>query len=89
MIQQDPSGPVFPSGTWAGRHVRQADQARCRCHLTLPPGQRQPMRIEHEYHRHGALAYLAALDVHHANVRRSLSSWPSTADPQVRVSLPA
>jgi hypothetical protein len=43
-------------------------QARCRCHPTLPPGQRQPMRVEHEYQRKGALADLAALDVHHARV---------------------
>ncbi|HVM00136.1 MAG TPA: transposase [Egibacteraceae bacterium] len=26
------------------------------------------MRVEHEYHRRGALAYLAAWDVHHAKV---------------------
>jgi hypothetical protein len=43
-------------------------QARCRCHPTLPPGPGQTMRVEHEYHRKGALAYLAALDVHHARV---------------------
>ena len=43
-------------------------QARCRCHPTLPPGPGQPMRVEHEYDRRGALAYLAALDVHHARV---------------------
>jgi hypothetical protein len=43
-------------------------QARCRCHPTLAPTSRQPMRVEHEYHRKGALAYLAALDVHHARV---------------------
>jgi transposase len=39
-------------------------QARCRCHPTLPPGQARLMRVEHEYERGGALAYLAALDVH-------------------------
>jgi hypothetical protein len=43
-------------------------QARCRCHPTLPPESRQPMRVEHEYQRKGALTYLAALDVHHARV---------------------
>jgi hypothetical protein len=43
-------------------------QARCRCHPTLPPGPGQTMRVEHEYHRKGALAYLAVLDVHHARV---------------------
>ena len=43
-------------------------QARCRCHPTLPPQSHQPMRVEHEYQRKGALTYLAALDVHHARV---------------------
>lgn len=38
-------------------------QARCRCHPTLPPGKARPMRVEHEYERRGALAYLAAWDV--------------------------
>jgi transposase-like protein len=39
-------------------------QARCRCHPTLPPDARRAMRVEHEYARKGALAYLAAWDVH-------------------------
>jgi hypothetical protein len=39
-------------------------QARCRIHPTIPPGPDQPMRVEHEYERRGALAYLAAMDVH-------------------------
>lgn len=43
-------------------------QARCRCHPTLPPGKRRAMRVEHEYHRGGALAYLAAWDVHRGRV---------------------
>jgi transposase len=43
-------------------------QARCRCHPTLPPGRSRPMRVEHEYDRGGALAYLAALDVHRGTV---------------------
>lgn len=43
-------------------------QARCRCHPTLPPGRARMMRVEHEYQRGGALAYLAAYDVHHARV---------------------
>jgi transposase len=43
-------------------------QARCRCHPTLAPGQARLMRIEHEYDRGGALAYLAAYDVHRARV---------------------
>ena len=43
-------------------------QARCRCHPTLPPGTSRTMRVEHEYDRGGALAYLAAYDVHQARV---------------------
>jgi transposase len=56
-----------------GEYVISADektsiQARCRCHLTLPPGRAQVMRVEHEYERRGALAYLAAWDVHRARL---------------------
>jgi transposase len=43
-------------------------QARCRCHPTLAPGAARMMRINHEYDRGGALAYLAAYDVHQAKV---------------------
>ncbi|MEU8695543.1 IS630 family transposase [Streptomyces sp. NPDC048665] len=43
-------------------------QARCRCHPTLPPGRARAMRVNHTYGRGGALAYLAAYDVHHARV---------------------
>ncbi|MGB8380965.1 MAG: IS630 family transposase [Dermatophilaceae bacterium] len=43
-------------------------QARCRCHPTLPPGKARAMRVEHDYHRGGALAYLTAYDVHRAKV---------------------
>lgn len=43
-------------------------QARCRCHPTLPPGRSRAMRVNHEYERGGALAYLAACDVHRARV---------------------
>lgn len=57
----------------AGEYVISADektsiQARCRCHPTLPPGQSRVMRVEHEYERGGALAYLAAWDVHQARL---------------------
>jgi transposase len=43
-------------------------QARCRCHPTLAPGAARAMRVEHEYDRGGALAYLAAWDVHQATL---------------------
>lgn len=43
-------------------------QARLRIHPTVPPRPHQPARVEHEYQRAGAWAYLAALDVHRAKV---------------------
>ncbi|MGX4695210.1 IS630 family transposase [Streptomyces sp. JNUCC 63] len=43
-------------------------QARCRCHPTLAPGQARAVRVNHTYGRGGALAYLAAYDVHRAKV---------------------
>lgn len=43
-------------------------QCRCRCHPSLPPGRARLMRVEHEYDRGGAVAYLAAYDVHRAHV---------------------
>lgn len=43
-------------------------QARVRCQATRPPQSGQPMKVEHEYDRGGALAYVAALDVHRAKL---------------------
>jgi hypothetical protein len=43
-------------------------QARQRCHPTLPPDSGRSKRIEHEYERGGALAYLAAWDCHRAKL---------------------
>lgn len=43
-------------------------QARQRCHPTLAPASGRDTRVEHEYDRGGALAYLAAWDVHAAKV---------------------
>jgi hypothetical protein len=43
-------------------------QARVRLHPSKPPAPGYPMRVEHEYARGGALAYLAALDVHRVKV---------------------
>ena len=57
----------------AGDYVISADektsiQARCRCHPTLPPGKARQIRVNHDYHRRGAVAYLAAYDVHRGKV---------------------
>ena len=43
-------------------------QARRRKQPTLPPASNRPTRVEHEYFREGAWAYLAAWDVHRAKV---------------------
>jgi transposase len=67
------------AGIWDGRPLAANDyvicadektsiQARCRCHPTLPPGKARAMRVEHDYDRRGALAYLAAWDVHRGRV---------------------
>lgn len=45
-----------------------AIQARARIHPAGPPAPGQAGRVEHEYVRHGTLAYLAAWDVHRAQV---------------------
>lgn len=65
--------------TWDGKPLTDKDfvisadektsiQARCRCHRTLPPGRSRTMRVNHTYKRRGAIAYLAAYDVHRAEV---------------------
>lgn len=58
---------------WADEFVVSADektsiQARVRRHPTRPPQPGAAMKVEHEYHRGGAWAYLAALDVHRAKL---------------------
>ena len=61
-------------GYYQGKRLRPGDrilsvdakpsiQARRRCRQTSPPARGRPVRVEHEYQRHGALALLAALDV--------------------------
>jgi hypothetical protein len=60
--------PLAPSEFVICADEKTSIQARCRCHPTLPPGRARLMRVEHEYDRGGALAYLAAYDVHRAHV---------------------
>jgi hypothetical protein len=66
-------------GYWQGRplgrneFVISADektsiQARVRLHASLPPESGRPMRVEFEYERGGALAYLVAWDVRRAKI---------------------
>ncbi len=78
---QEKAGRVLDlyHGMWKGcvlgdnEYVISADektsiQARNRKHSTSPPMPGQPMHVEHEYKREGALAYLAAWDVKRAKI---------------------
>jgi hypothetical protein len=67
------------AGEWNGEPLGQDDfvlsadektsiQARARTHPSLPPKPGLAARVEHEYQRCGAWAYLAALDVHRARL---------------------
>jgi hypothetical protein len=49
--------------------------ARGRVRATLPAAPGRPVRVEHEYERHGALALLAGLDVH---TGKAFASTPRT-----------
>ncbi|MGH2657958.1 MAG: IS630 family transposase [Actinomycetota bacterium] len=67
------------AGCWEGKPLRRGEfvlladektsiQARLRRRPTLPPAAARAMRVEHEYRRGGALAYLAAWDCHRGKV---------------------
>jgi transposase len=73
-------------GFYQGKRLRPGDrilsvdakpsiQARGRCRPTAPARPGTPMRVEHEYVRHGALALLAVLDVRTGKV---FASTPAT-----------
>ena len=75
------AGPVLDlhGGRWQGKPLSDQDfvlcadekpsiQARHRKHPTTAPAADQPMRVEHEYSREGALTYIAAWDVRRAKV---------------------
>ena len=60
--------PLGPNDYVISADEKTSIQARCRCHPTLPPGKARTMRVNHDYHRRGAVAYLAAYDVHRAQI---------------------
>jgi predicted transposase YbfD/YdcC len=73
-------------GEWEGKPLSDADcvlstdekssiQARRRIHATLPPAPARAMRVEHEYERRGAWAYLAAWDVRRANLQATAAHF--------------
>lgn len=66
-------------GHWEGEALREDEfvlstdektsiQARCRTHRTLSTAPHTAMRVEHEYERLGAWAYMAAWDVRRAKI---------------------
>ena len=64
---------------WGGQELAPSDYVLCadektglqirqRIHPTQPPAPRRPLRVEHEYRRHGTCAYQAVWDVHQAQL---------------------
>jgi hypothetical protein len=75
------AGPILDlyAGVWEGQPLALDDcvlsadektsiQARCRRHAPVPPRPHHVAKIEHEYRRMGAWAYLAAWDVRRAKL---------------------
>ena len=60
--------PLRPGDRVISVDAKPSIQARGRRHRPAPPGPGRPGRVEHEYQRNGALALLAALDVHTGQV---------------------
>jgi transposase len=67
--------PLGPGDRILSFDAKPSIQARSRIHATLPAAPGRPLRVEHEYVRHGALALLAGLDVHTGQV---FASTPGT-----------
>jgi transposase len=67
--------PLRPGDRVLSVDAKPSIQARGRCHPTAPAAPGTPVRVEHEYVRNGALALLAALDVHTGKV---FASTPTT-----------
>jgi transposase len=67
--------PLRPGDRILSVDAKPSIQARGRCHPTLPAASGRPARVEHEYVRNGALALLAAFDVHTGKV---FASTPKT-----------
>jgi transposase len=67
--------PLGPDDRILSFDAKPSIQARGRIHKTMPAGPGRPVRVEHEYVRHGALALLAGLDV---RTGRVFASTPKT-----------
>jgi hypothetical protein len=70
--------PLGPNDYVISADEKTSIQARCRCHPTLPPGKSRTMRVNHDYHRRGAVAYLAAYDVHRARSTAAARTPPAS-----------
>ena len=68
MPRQWQGAPLKPDEFVISADEKTRIQARRRKHATQNCRPRTPMRVEHEYFRGGAWAYIAALDVHQARV---------------------
>jgi hypothetical protein len=69
LYQRQWQGQALQEDEWVvSTDEKTSIQARRRRHATVPPGPRRPMKVEHEYERKGAWAYLAAWDVHRAKL---------------------
>jgi hypothetical protein len=60
--------PLRPGDRILSVDAKPSIQARARLHRTLPAARSRVIRYEHEYERKGALALLAAMDVHTGRV---------------------
>jgi transposase len=67
--------PLGPGDRILSVDAKPSIQARGRIHQTVPAARGKPVRVEHEYVRHGALTLLAGLDVHTGKV---FASTPET-----------
>ncbi len=67
--------PLGPGDRILSFDAKPSIQARGRIHQTAPAARGKPVRVEHEYVRHGALTLLAGLDVHTGKV---FASTPAT-----------
>ena len=71
--------PLGPRDFVISADEKTSIQARVRCHRSAPPGPGKDMRVEHEYDRAGALAYLAAWDVHAPRCSGGASKKPASS----------
>src|SRR5580704_2838053 len=71
--------PLQPGDRIMSVDAKPSIQARGRCRPTIAAARGRPVRVEHEYVRHGALALLAALDVRTGKVFAATSDTTGIA----------